>query len=113
MAKIRFFFIFLANVLFLNFLKQLILEVILNLNERYTYADYLTWADDKMRELIDGFVRLMPPAPSVKHQIVCGKLTTRFNNLIEKTMVKAKFFRLLSMFGFPKTEKRLTIKSTM
>lgn len=28
-------------------------------SKRYTYADYLTWLDDKRRELIDGFIRLM------------------------------------------------------
>ena len=27
--------------------------------KRYTYADYLTWVDDKRRELIDGFIYLM------------------------------------------------------
>jgi Uma2 family endonuclease len=33
----------------------------LNLDEskRYTYADYLTWLDDKRRELINGFIHLM------------------------------------------------------
>ena len=32
---------------------------VLDLDEtkRYTYADYLTWFDDKRRELIYGFIR--------------------------------------------------------
>ena len=44
------------------------MEMLLDINKRYTYADYLTWADDKVRELIDGFIKIMSPAPSVKHQ---------------------------------------------
>jgi len=40
----------------------------LDINKRYTYADYLTWMDDKRRELFDGMVKLMTPAPNRKHQ---------------------------------------------
>ena len=45
---------------------------VLNLDEtkRYTYADYLTWLDDKRRELINGFIRLMSPAPSTKNTVI-------------------------------------------
>lgn len=46
----------------------------LNIHKRYTYADYLTWMDDKRRELIDGFVKLMTPAPAKKHQLLSGNL---------------------------------------
>ena len=40
----------------------------LNLDELklYTYADYLTWFDDKRRELINGFIHLMS-APNEFH----------------------------------------------
>jgi Uma2 family endonuclease len=41
-------------------------------NKRYTFADYLTWMDEKRRELINGFVNLMTPAPSTRHQIISG-----------------------------------------
>ena len=34
--------------------------------QRYSYADYLTWTDDKMRELIDGMVYTFA-APFRKH----------------------------------------------
>ena len=57
--------------------------LVLDINKRYSYADYLTWADDRMRELIDGFVRMMS-APGRHHQKTCGKLTTRLTNLIER-----------------------------
>ena len=57
----------------------------LNLDEskRYTYADYLTWLDDKRRELIDGFIHLMS-APVRIHALVSAKLFSRVNKLIEK-----------------------------
>ena len=35
------------------------MELVLDLNRRYSYADYLTWIDDVRRELIDGFVNMM------------------------------------------------------
>lgn len=38
----------------------------LDMTKRYTYADYLTWIDEKRRELIDGFIHLMS-APSTIH----------------------------------------------
>jgi Uma2 family endonuclease len=46
----------------------------LDLNKRYTYADYLTWIDDVRRELYDGFIKLMTPAPSRKHQKISAKM---------------------------------------
>jgi len=55
-------------------------------NKRYTYADYLTWLDDKRRELIDGFVHLMTPAPASSHQDCVINLGAEFRNfLIGKT----------------------------
>ncbi len=56
----------------------------LNLNKRYTYADYLTWFDDKRRELIDGFINLMAGPPR-KHQETSGNIFLKFgNHLINK-----------------------------
>ncbi len=45
----------------------------LNLNLRYSYADYLTWFDDIRRELFDGFVFKMA-APVVSHQTISSNL---------------------------------------
>ena len=59
------------------------MEQLLGLKKRYSYADYLSWADDKMREVIDGFIRKMAPAASAPHQRTSGKLITRLINLIE------------------------------
>ena len=44
------------------------MELVLNIEAHYTYADYLTWADGQMRELIDGIVKMMATAASAKHQ---------------------------------------------
>lgn len=57
----------------------------LNLNKRYTFADYLTWFDDKRRELIDGFIQLMTPAPLRNHQEVSMTISNKlYNYLINK-----------------------------
>ena len=47
----------------------------LDLNKRYTYADYLTWFDDVRRELIGGFVKLMSPSALRIHQKISVRLT--------------------------------------
>lgn len=46
----------------------------LDLNKRYTYADYLTWQFSEWVELLRGRVRLMSPAPKRMHQKVSGQL---------------------------------------
>ena len=50
----------------------------LDLKKKYTYADYLTWFDDVRRELYNGFIKLMTPAPSRKHQEISTALTGIF-----------------------------------
>ncbi len=52
----------------------------LDLNKKYTFADYLLWADDKRRELIKGFIQLMSPAPTRKHQDISGSIYGQFWN---------------------------------
>ncbi len=56
--------------------------LILNLNKRYTYADYLTWIDDKRRELIDGFINFMA-GPLRKHQKASMVIGNRIFNFLE------------------------------
>jgi Uma2 family endonuclease len=75
----------------------------LDLNKRYTYADYLTWMDDVRRELHDGFIKLMSPAPSRKHQELSVILTLKFGNfLIHKN---CKLYHAPSDVRFPKDKK--------
>ena len=54
-----------------------------NDNERYSYADYLTWDDDKRWELIDGEAFCMSPAPARLHQKNSGELYRQFANHLE------------------------------
>jgi len=72
----------------------------LDLNKRYTYADYLTWTDDVRRELYDGFIKLMSPAPSRKHQKISTNLTRIIGNfLVHK---KCEVYHAPSDVRFPK-----------
>ncbi|MDR2040791.1 MAG: Uma2 family endonuclease [Tannerella sp.] len=61
------------------------MDVSLDLNRRYTYADYLTWLDDRRRELIDGMVRLMSPAPRLSHQRICANLLINIGAKLRET----------------------------
>lgn len=47
----------------------------LDLDARYTYADYLNWQLDKTIELIKGKISLMSPAPNLQHQRISTRLT--------------------------------------
>jgi len=47
--------------------------------DRYTYADYLTWDDGERWELIHGVAYNMTPAPSRKHQDISWELTRQFS----------------------------------
>jgi Uma2 family endonuclease len=60
------------------------MDLNLDLNKRYTFADYLTWIDDKRRELINGFVKLMSPAPTSYHQSITINLATEIKNYIKR-----------------------------
>jgi Uma2 family endonuclease len=66
--------------------------IALNLEKRYTYADYLTWVDDKLRELIDGFVHLMSPAPRMKHADMSSHIHGTLFGYIKKNRGKCKVF---------------------
>jgi len=50
--------------------------------QRYTYADYLTWADDVRQELIDGIPYLLA-APTVTHQRVLGELFLQLRQFLK------------------------------
>ncbi|TXB63781.1 Uma2 family endonuclease [Phaeodactylibacter luteus] len=56
----------------------------LDLNKKYTYADYLQWGFKERVELIKGRVFKMSPAPSVKHQQVSRNLLHFLDALLWK-----------------------------
>ncbi|HOJ09541.1 MAG TPA: Uma2 family endonuclease [Clostridiales bacterium] len=51
-------------------------------DKQYTYADYLTWPEDKRWEIIDG-VPYMQAAPTWQHQAISRELLTQFNNYLK------------------------------
>lgn len=48
----------------------------------YTFADLLTWEDDKRYELIDGVPYLMSPAPSKSHQLISMELSRQLSTYL-------------------------------
>ena len=58
------------------------LDLVLDQTKRYTYADYLTWVDDKRRELIDGFIHLMS-APVRRHAHTLSELSYQIRSFLE------------------------------
>lgn len=57
----------------------------LKLDDRFSYADYLTWDDGQRWELIDGQAYCMTPAPNRRHQAWLGELHRQFSNhLVDK-----------------------------
>jgi len=68
------------------------MELSLDLDKRYTYADYLTWFDDKSRELIHGFIQMMSPAPRVDHAEVCKNIYRHFDSVVSRNKGKCKVF---------------------
>ena len=68
------------------------MELALDQNRRYTYAEYLTWADDKLRELLNGFIRMMSPAPKLKHAVISRKIAVPMVNFIDKNNGNCQVF---------------------
>jgi Uma2 family endonuclease len=60
------------------------MDTVLDLTKRYTYADYLTWWDDKRRELIDGFIKMMSPAASDIHADISINIAGGLSSYIKK-----------------------------
>ncbi|MDR2859601.1 MAG: Uma2 family endonuclease [Mediterranea sp.] len=68
------------------------MELQLDRNKRYTYADYLTWTDNKMRELLDGFIKIMSPAPTLTHARLTRKISYPMIRHIDKRKGKCEVF---------------------
>ena len=63
--------------------------LVLDLNKRYTYADYITWVDDVRRELFDGFIKLMT-APRYIHAKVSTNITANLWTILKKKKGKCE-----------------------
>ena len=60
----------------------------LDLNKKYTYADYLTWQLQERVELILGKIFRMSPAPKTDHQSVLTALTASIYNFLRERPCK-------------------------
>ena len=49
--------------------------------QKYSYADYLTWDEDERWEILDG-VPYMQAAPSRVHQEISGELYLQFGSYL-------------------------------
>jgi len=78
------------------------MELSLDLNKRYTYADYLTWLDDQSRELINGFIKIMSPAPRLNHARVNTKILLNLGNIIMRNKGICEVFTAPFDVRFPK-----------
>ena len=74
-------------------------------NKRYSYADYLTWMDDVRRELFDGFIKLMTPAPSSRHQEISTNLVSICWNFLRNK--QCKIYHATSDVRFQRNRKSL------
>lgn len=62
------------------------------LPEHYcTYRDYKEWPDDERWELIEGVAYAMSPAPSRRHQDICGNLYRQFSTYLDTKPCKVYF----------------------
>ncbi|MDR1552411.1 MAG: Uma2 family endonuclease [Prevotellaceae bacterium] len=68
------------------------MELLLDPQKQYTYADYLTWLDDKRRELVNGVIRTMS-APVEKHQRICGDLFGELRQIIKNNTGKCRIYQ--------------------
>lgn len=67
---------------------------------RYTVADYKSWNDDVRRELIDGVIYDMSPAPRIGHQDLAGDIFVAIRQyLADKPCVP--FFAPVDVYLFP------------
>ena len=80
----------------------------LDFDKRYSYADYLTWMDDVRRELHDGLIKLMTPAPSRRHQDISTNLVSMFWYFLRNK--QCKIYHAPSDVRFPKDRKSLEDK---
>ena len=78
------------------------MELSLDLKKRYTYADYLTWVDDKRRELINGFIHIMSPAPRLGHAKISSNITWYLESVVRKNKGKCEVFSAPFDVRFPK-----------
>ena len=67
------------------------MELTLDMTKRYTFANYLTWLDDARRELIEGFIKMLP-APLSAHAEINSEITWYLKDVVKKRKCKCKVY---------------------
>ncbi len=67
-------------------------NVSINKEKHYSYADYLTWLDDKRRELYNGIVYELFSAPTSIHAQISTNISILIGWLVKKRKGKCKIF---------------------
>jgi len=78
------------------------MELQLDLNKRYSFADYLTWFDDVRRELWNGLIKKMTSAPLSEHQRISFNLSGELYTFKRRNKLKCGFFEAPFDVRFPK-----------
>ena len=52
-------------------------------DDLHTYAEYLTWPDERRYELIDGVAYCMAPPPTLEHQDFAGEIYRQLANALQ------------------------------
>ena len=60
------------------------MEVLIDLEKRYTITDYLSWTDDRVKGLIDGVVKLMSPSANLRHQDISLNLSAWIKQIFKE-----------------------------
>ena len=68
------------------------MEITLDLNRRYTYAEYLTWTNSESYELLNGFIRLMSSVSSPEHDIVLKRIAALLTDFIDENKDNCRVF---------------------
>ena len=80
----------------------------LDITGKYSYADYLSWTDNKMRELLNGFIRLMSPAPALRHALLLRRIGTILANYIDHHDCGCHVFFAPFDVRFPSTQGNIS-----
>jgi Uma2 family endonuclease len=81
------------------------MELLLDPKKRYTYADYLTWLDDKRRELINGIVNAIS-APVENHQRISMNLSLELGGIIKQNKSKCRIYHAPFDVRLPKNGEK-------
>jgi len=72
--------------------------------KHYSYADYITWIDGKVREIMNGIVKLMS-SPSRTHAEISSRIVYELETHIRKNKCKCKVYNAPFDVRLPKNDE--------